>query len=84
MADPFATFPIRPTAVPQDWCPITPGTALPYQIRAIRATGAGNVSVVTATGQTRVMAFAAGETRLIAATAVNSSGTTATGLEGAY
>lgn len=51
-------------------------------IRAIRATAAGNVVVITA-GGTRTMAFTAGETRTVVATRVKSTSTTATGLEGA-
>ncbi len=52
-------------------------------IRAIRATVAGNVVVITASGSARTMAFAAGETRTVVATRVKSTSTTATGLEGA-
>lgn len=67
-----------------DVIPITPSDTvdLPLPIRAIRATGAGNVAIVTASGNVRVCAFAALETRLIRATRINSTSTTATGLEG--
>lgn len=51
-------------------------------VRAIRATVAGNISLVTKTGATVVCAFAAGETRDIYASRINSTSTTATGMEG--
>lgn len=67
-----------------DVVPITPSDTvdLAAPIRSIRATGAGNVVVVTASGAVRTCAFAAGETRQIRATRINSTSTTATGLEG--
>lgn len=51
-------------------------------IRGIRATGAGNVVVTTASGNTRTLAFLAGETRMVACTRVWLTATTATGLDG--
>jgi len=68
--------------VPVDWVPLTPGVdALTHPIRAIRANGGGNVTVTTASGESRVMAFSDGETRMIAATHITAA--TASGLEGA-
>jgi len=63
---------------------ITPNDATDLAIytRAIRATGAGNVALVTIGGSAVTCAFAAGETRPIRATRILSTGTTATGLEG--
>lgn len=52
----------------------------PY--RGFRATVAGNVKVDTLYGTERVLAFAAGETRMVYATKVYQTGTTATGIEG--
>jgi hypothetical protein len=64
-----------------DWVTITPGASpLATPIRAIRANGAGTVTVTTA-GGSRVMNFLAGETRWVRATHVTAA--TATGLEGA-
>jgi hypothetical protein len=60
---------------------ITPGAgALASPIRAIRANGAGTVTVTTFAGNSRVLNFLAGETRNICATHVTAA--TATGLEG--
>ena len=56
--------------------------ALVRPVRAIRATVAGNISLVCYSGATVVCAFAAGETRNIFASRINSTGTTATGMEG--
>lgn len=62
---------------------------LPFEVRAIRATGAGNVVVETprsreigGTSTKRTLAFLAGETRIVRAVKVWSTSTTATGLEG--
>ena len=62
---------------------VTPSDSvnLAYPARAIRATGAGNVAVVCYDATVVVCAFAAGETRHIYATRINSTSTTATGLE---
>lgn len=49
--------------------------------RAIRATGAGNIRVLTVLGQDVVCAFTAGETRNIQAWRIFSTNTTATGIE---
>ena len=67
-----------------DVIPITPSDTvdLPLPIRAIRATGAGNIAIVTPSGNVRTCAFAALETRQIRATRINSTNTTATGIEG--
>lgn len=66
-----------------DWFTISPSDSVDFTtpVRYIRATGAGNVVAITR-GGTRTMAFAAGETRGVVATRVNSTSTTATGLEG--
>ncbi len=65
---------------------ITPndGTDLAIFTRAIRATGAGNVSLVGIDGVTTTCAFLAGETRQIRARRVRATSTTATGIEGMY
>jgi|JI10StandDraft_1071094.scaffolds.fasta_scaffold27470_2 hypothetical protein len=65
---------------------ITPadGVVLAKPTRAIRATGAGNVSLVGVDGVTALCAFLAGETRVIRAKIINATLTTATGLEGMY
>lgn len=65
---------------------ITPADAtnLPHMTRAIRVSGAGNVSIVCADGSTAVCAFLAGETRPIRVQVVNFTNTTATGIEGMY
>lgn len=70
--------------VPQDAYPITPNddAPLPKRIRGIRATGAGDVVCMTASGAQRTLVFLAGETRYIAVSRVYATGTTATGLEG--
>lgn len=64
---------------------ITPHDTNPLaaSIRAIRCTGAGNVTFKSPDGvYTSVAAFAAGETRPISAGWVLATGTTATGIEG--
>lgn len=65
---------------------VTPNdsTVFATYTRAIRATGAGNINLRTALGQTVVCAFTAGETRQIAADKILSTSTTATGIEGMY
>lgn len=72
------------TASATDVILITPSDSanLPKPVRGIRATGAGNVRIITQSGNDVVCAFAAGETRAIYATKVFSTNTTATGLEG--
>jgi hypothetical protein len=67
-----------------DPVPITPndGANLATPVRALRATGAGNIKIVSLLGNTRTCAFAAGETRCIGAIKVFSTDTTATGIEG--
>lgn len=75
-----------PTSPAWDWISLdallSDTVDLATPIRAIRATVAGNVVVITP-GGTRTMAFTAGETRTVIATRVKSTSTTATGLEGA-
>lgn len=82
-----ANAPASTTLPPFDWVPITPHATndLPTPVRAIRANAAGTVAVKTAlSGETyRTMNFAAGETRFGYFFAVGTTGTTATGLEGA-
>lgn len=51
-------------------------------VRALRANGAGVITVITEAGNTRAMNFLAGETRPVFATHVKSTATTATGIEG--
>jgi hypothetical protein len=65
---------------------VTPsdGADLAIWTDAIRVTGAGNVSLIGADGVTTTCAFAAGETRLIRAKRIRSTGTTATGVEGMH
>jgi hypothetical protein len=70
------------SGVPTDWVPITAGaSALANPVRAIRANAAGTVTITNRDGVSRVLNFAAGETRLVYATHVTAA--TATGLEGA-
>lgn len=72
---------LRSEGVSPDSFPITPAPgALAVPVRAIRAEGAGTVTVTTAAGFSRTMNFAAGETRYVACTHVTAA--TATGLEG--
>lgn len=67
--------------VPIDWVPINPGVdPLERPVRALRATTEGTITVTTATGDSRVMAFLAGETRFVIATHVTAA--TSTGIEG--
>jgi hypothetical protein len=75
---PNALFETSPDAYP-----ITPNdsTDLERPTRWIRATVAGNVAAIMASGNTRTMAFAAGETRRVSATRIKATGTTATGIE---
>lgn len=70
--------------VHMDAFPITPNDSaeLTTYVRALRATGAGNIKIVSGNGTERTLAFAAGETRYIAARKVFATGTTATGIEG--
>lgn len=70
--------------VSPDAYPITPNDNenLPTPVRALRVAGAGNVKVVTVAGNTRTLAFLAGETRYIACTKVFAADTDATGIEG--
>ena len=84
MADHFAAHASGLDSPASDVFPITPNdsTDLAVATRAIRASGAGNVVLVTVAGNERTCAFAAGETRPIRATRVKATGTTATGLEG--
>ena len=65
---------------------ITPSDSADLAIatRAIRASGAGNIVIIGQDGVTATCAFIAGETRAIRATRVNSTNTTATGIEGMY
>lgn len=72
------------TFVPTDSYPIAGNddADLPRPIRAIRATGAGNIKCITGSGETRTIAIAEGETRWLYITKVFASDTTATGLEG--
>lgn len=60
-----------------DWVVITPSDTvnLTTPVRAIRSDTAGTVVVITK-GGTRSMLFTAGETRVVMATRVNSTGTT--------
>lgn len=55
---------------------------LTVPVRGVRATVAGNAKVTTASGNARVLAFLAGETRMVVCTRVWATGTTATGLDG--
>lgn len=84
MTDQFASLAPGLSSPAADVFPITPndGADLSNTTRAIRAAGAGNVVLITLSGQQRTCAFAAGETRPIRATRVLATGTTATGLEG--
>lgn len=70
--------------VPEDSFPITPSDTvdLATPIRAIRASGAGNIVVNTRSGNQRTIAILAGETRYLKITRVLNTSTTATGLEG--
>lgn len=79
--DPFKNHFIGLTSPASDWFPITPGQELESPVRAIRASTAGTVTVVTTRGaKTRTLNFLAGETRTIMASAVTDA--TAQGLEG--
>jgi len=82
----FAPSPGGLTGVPFDTQPITPSDSadLTYLSRQIRATTAGNIQVTTYGQITRVLAFAAGETRTICAHRIWSTNTTATGIEASY
>lgn len=71
---------VSPDAIPID--PSGGDVVLDRPIRALRVTTAGNVVAVTGAGETRTMAFLAGETRYVVMTQINQTGTTATGLEG--
>lgn len=67
--------------VPLDWVPISPSAdPLAKPVRLIRADGAGTVTVTVRSGASRVMRFAAGETRMVYATHVTAA--TASNLEG--
>lgn len=55
---------------------------LAKEVRAIRATGAGNITFVGPDGTDDVIAVAAGETVNVRAWKVKNTGTTATGLQG--
>lgn len=60
---------------------ITPGAdPLARPVRALRANGAGTITITTYAGNSRVLNFAAGETRFVGATHVTAA--TATGIEG--
>jgi hypothetical protein len=60
---------------------ITPGpSALAQPVRALRANGAGTITLTTAAGNSVVCNFLAGETRYIFATHVTAA--TAIGIEG--
>lgn len=60
---------------------ITAGaSALSRPIRAIRANGAGTITITTFAGNSRTLNFLAGETRFVGATHVTAA--TATGIEG--
>jgi hypothetical protein len=54
---------------------------LTTEASAIRVVGAGNVAMITRAGETRVVAFAAGETRYIYTSKILNADTTATGIE---
>jgi hypothetical protein len=73
------------TAPASDVLPVTPSDSadLAKPSRAIRATAAGNIAMITvgSSGATRTVAFAAGETRYIRATRILDTGTTATGID---
>ena len=60
---------------------ITPGASpLARPVRALRANGAGTITVTTFAGNSRVLNFSAGETRFVGCTHVTAA--TATGIEG--
>lgn len=84
MADKFSSMSSSLSSPAEDVFPITPndGADLSTATRAIRAAEAGNVVLITISGNQRSCAFAAGETRAIRATRVLATGTTATGIEG--
>ena len=84
MLDKFANHASALDSPAEDVFPITPNDTIDLALatRAIRASGAGNVVVITVAGNERTCAFTAGETRAIRATRVKATGTTATGLEG--
>lgn len=73
--------PSSPDAIPLDALK-SDTVDLATPVRGIRATVAGNIKVTTASGNARVLAFLAGETRMIACTRVWATGTTATGMDG--
>lgn len=69
-----------------DWNVVTPhdvNAQTGFPCRALRATGAGNIAVLTPGGGStpRIMAFAAGETRRGMFLRVRATSTTATGIE---
>lgn len=69
-----------------DWNPVVPhdvNAQVGFPARYLRATGAGNIAVLTPKGGTtpRVMAFAANETRRGLFLRVMATATTATGIE---
>ena len=67
--------------VPVDWVPVDAGDApetLERPGRAIRAVGAGTVTITVADGTERTLAFASGETRwIVVKSIVSMSGVTA-------
>lgn len=78
---PFSASPsspdVQPYATPADDLQV-----LPWTTRRIRAAGAGNIALIPLGRSTSVVcAFLAGETRVIMATAILKTGTTATGIE---
>ena len=64
--------------------PFTPGAnyTFPKPVRFMRASVAGNITYTDAYGVNKTGAWAAGETRALAATAIINATTTATGIEG--
>lgn len=71
------------SSIATDMFPITPNDSVDQVCFAIKCKGsAGNVVVITATGDTRTIPFAAGEMEPCKFKRILATGTTATGLWG--
>lgn len=70
-----------PSGIARDMYPVTPSNTLQNKGYSIQCKGnAGNVVLVTLTGETRTIPIAAGETINVGFVRVNATNTTATGL----
>lgn len=82
--NPWSTYVLGPSTVPQGAIAVIPSDTdeLSTVVRALEATGAGNIAVVFVDGTSATLVFAAGERKTGFIKQVKSTDTTATGIIG--